>query len=1297
MNDFRKKNMDIIGEKSITNPATWNTFKTTVTDKNGVGIASGISVSSRNDAVQGSFSFQVQQRAQGDMVRGDRTFDTLNNSLLGSRTMGQEFSFTGSQFVEINGVSIVANASDTINAFITRVNASNAGVNMRFNSVRGTFELEQKRTGENATISTGGGRILQRMGLDNIRTGLEPPVRVTNGMIAGNSVLTESRFLNANIWAVSDGMPSAANQYVLNASITSALSGTLDANPMDTSVFRAVFGDDTDNHPTTDIVLRVGNATSDTITISSTTTLSQLESQAADYGLRVEVDTDGNITFGNLNVGAASNAFGARMPTITAVSGTTQAASNAFINQLGLTSAAISNVNTRATMGGSVTIDTGNTSVGNNGLLEIHITANATTQAFVNQINLELEKHFSHVEARFHFAYQNGVGRFFFTGSEVDNFETGNDALWRYTGLQNISRTDPYVPPAGTTLASGGLASARNNPNAGTPITNPVTNAVLNSRMSAFSNTSIIGNNMRIGGVNGETTVLTITNSTTFQQLMDSVNARTGEPHQSDGTGVGMFFNHHTGSFSLATSQTSVNQQGNVIVNNNARITTNDHALLQFLGLNDISWSNAPLPPTAEKVFNEHGMISGIPALTEARFMSANLWDVMGVPRPDPLVNDGKVTLNAFSANGVDYEVELAANTSVRGFMTAMNVELEKINAVLSFDLATGSFRVEGAGAGNITTGPDSVLEFFGLANIEGGADPAFLRNMFSEAAFRNMNIWQVAGLSQQDSSFTITVDGSVNVITVAVSEHTTVNGFINSVNNAIWAHPGNVDARIFFDPLTSSFKFRGADADNIRTGDIDLLNEIGLGNMTGGTEVASNRSLPLIEPPFVIATNAMMNAKISPFGDFEGPIEIERDGVSIAIIDIDGNTTFQDFFNAVNAKSAETGLAIVRNTFNGAFSLGVVDPAINPDTDNGKDEMAKIKTLGENFMEFLGLNNINNPDSTAVKQPERHIDKRVVNVAQNAIILYDPNSSDAKLIEQATNTFDLHGHLVTLGTSLNIPADGSGVDITINAERDTSIALEAIENFIEEYNNLIRYVNSLHSTARPRAGNRVNGAFFEPLTDEERKAMSERDIEIWEEQARTGLLHRDSDMRNLHNLLRNAMFQRVNLGDGKSISMHDLGITTVGRNGAPGDQLIGILQISDRDRLIKMLEDNPDEVEAFFTRAGTGDDVLRSTIEQRNKRAPNVGVGFRIDDILRTFADDDRGPLRQRAGYHRGFLVSENAMSRQIQDYNARITRMEQWLHRRENHYYSMFARMEQAMGESQSQMDSLFAFMMQ
>jgi flagellar hook-associated protein 2 len=184
--------------------------------------------------------------------------------------------------------------------------------------------------------------------------------------------------------------------------------------------------------------------------------------------------------------------------------------------------------------------------------------------------------------------------------------------------------------------------------------------------------------------------------------------------------------------------------------------------------------------------------------------------------------------------------------------------------------------------------------------------------------------------------------------------------------------------------------------------------------------------------------------------------------------------------------------------------------------------------------------------------------------------------------------------------------------------------------------------------------------------------------------------------MRAIHQQLRAVMFNPVVLerdANGRvsdQIFLFDVGITTVGRDGAPGDQLIGVLQI-DEDRLRQALEENPERVQALF--AGGG---LRpsGTMEERNARSPYVGLGFRLDDALNNIARDGRGSLQQRAGYNSGLNVSENIMSRQLRAYDRRIDAMQAFLHRRENHFFSMFARMENAMAQAHSQMDSLFAF---
>ncbi|MCL2199492.1 MAG: flagellar filament capping protein FliD [Defluviitaleaceae bacterium] len=344
----------------------------------------------------------------------------------------------------------------------------------------------------------------------------------------------------------------------------------------------------------------------------------------------------------------------------------------------------------------------------------------------------------------------------------------------------------------------------------------------------------------------------------------------------------------------------------------------------------------------------------------------------------------------------------------------------------------------------------------------------------------------------------------------------------------------------------------------------------------------------------------------------------------------------------------------------------------------------------GNRVLEGLGLSNIISWDGNAQ-------DDRIVQRARNAVVYYDPagTSGTPLRIEQASNRFEMHGVTITLTREMNATIEEHGAQtFTVGAERNVDDAVEAVRNFIEQYNDFIRHINSLHTTARPRAGNSNRGPFFEPLTDEQRQGMSDREIERWEEQARTGLLHRDRDMRNMHAQIRQAMFGAVRLSDGSEISLFNVGITTVGRDGAPGDQLIGVLQI-DEDRLRRALEQDPQRVQQLFARTGEDAGMTdRVTIEQRNARAPHVGVGNRLEDLLRTFGEDDRGSLRQRAGYIRGLNISENIMSRQLRDYDRRMDQMQQHLLRRENHFFAMFARMETAMAQAHSQMDSLFAF---
>ncbi|MCL1845088.1 MAG: flagellar filament capping protein FliD, partial [Defluviitaleaceae bacterium] len=371
-------------------------------------------------------------------------------------------------------------------------------------------------------------------------------------------------------------------------------------------------------------------------------------------------------------------------------------------------------------------------------------------------------------------------------------------------------------------------------------------------------------------------------------------------------------------------------------------------------------------------------------------------------------------------------------------------------------------------------------------------------------------------------------------------------------------------------------------------------------------------------------------------------------------------------------------------------------DPTTSTFTISGTEANTPFRVEG---LDLFGFSNVIESDMT---DGSRH-----VRTAQDAVLYYDVGQSGlpSERIVQSSNTFEIHGMRINLTNAVEV-----GATFTINNERNVDDTFDAIMEFVEQYNNLIRMLDAIHSTPRPRAGNAINGSFFEPLTDEQRAAMSDREIERWEEQARIGLLHRDSDIRHIQQQLRSAMMAPVvlaqetdqfgNVRVTDQIFLFQIGITTVGRDGPPGDQLIGVLRV-DEDRLREALENDPERVERLFSDTGMnvngGSPPRWGTAQERRERAPIVGLGFRLDDVLNNAAEYRDGSLQRRAGYHSGLNVTENMMTRQIRDYDRRISAMQQFLIRRENHFFAMFARMEQAMAQSHAQMDSLFAFMTQ
>jgi len=270
--------------------------------------------------------------------------------------------------------------------------------------------------------------------------------------------------------------------------------------------------------------------------------------------------------------------------------------------------------------------------------------------------------------------------------------------------------------------------------------------------------------------------------------------------------------------------------------------------------------------------------------------------------------------------------------------------------------------------------------------------------------------------------------------------------------------------------------------------------------------------------------------------------------------------------------------------------------------------------------------------------------------------------------VTSSNNVLNHQGMSITLGVGVNATTNS---EFQIEVTSDTTQLKNMITNFVDEYNKLVKTLNDLQRTPRPKS---VTGEFFEPLTDEEKRGMTETEIQKWEEKAREGVLHRDPILEKLQRDMRMALMNPVEIRDADGnvtrISLSMLGITTT-NNHADG----GILEINE-EKLDQMLRERPDDVRALFTQSGDG---------------AAKGLGDRLNDIVHG-AVSSGGTLTRLAGSE-AHTASEktNRMYREISEQNNRLAQMLDVLRKKEDYYFSMFAKMEAAMMKADSQMASI------
>ena len=250
----------------------------------------------------------------------------------------------------------------------------------------------------------------------------------------------------------------------------------------------------------------------------------------------------------------------------------------------------------------------------------------------------------------------------------------------------------------------------------------------------------------------------------------------------------------------------------------------------------------------------------------------------------------------------------------------------------------------------------------------------------------------------------------------------------------------------------------------------------------------------------------------------------------------------------------------------------------------------------------------------------------------------------------RSSNLFEFDGLTIEL-TSVG--------DSVINTQRDTDSIVTAFKSFVEDYNSMIDLINGL-VYADPTYRD------YAPLTDEQKKEMSDREIELWEANAKGGLLRNDDILLPFLNDLYRILYTRP---VSSPFALYDIGIE------APDYKQPGKL-VLDETALRRALADDPAAVEALFTDSVNG--ISKS-------------MGDLMDRVARVSIATP-GSLVSLAGVQGSYTEKTSSLNSDLERINDRLKDLWDRYEKERARYWNQFNAMERILSQYQSQSEWLY-----
>ncbi|MGN0374264.1 MAG: flagellar filament capping protein FliD [Butyrivibrio sp.] len=329
-----------------------------------------------------------------------------------------------------------------------------------------------------------------------------------------------------------------------------------------------------------------------------------------------------------------------------------------------------------------------------------------------------------------------------------------------------------------------------------------------------------------------------------------------------------------------------------------------------------------------------------------------------------------------------------------------------------------------------------------------------------------------------------------------------------------------------------------------------------------------------------------------------------------------------------------------------------------------------KVKSLNADILS--DIQNLVNKEIATAKDVVNRFDSGLLGNAVNSARI-SAKDSIIKLngaeFTSNTNSYSINGlniNATSVTTTTSLDENGNTIEndnaVVINTTVDVDGIYNKIRSLFSAYNEMISSIDGMYYADSSEG--------YEPLTDDEKEAMTDKQIEEWEEKIKTALLRKDSTLGSISSSLKSAILGTGVTVNGKSYTLASFGIATSSYFNTTG---------ADRG---KFHIDGDSEDSATSSNA----DKLRAAIS-----ADPDGVIQFFQNLSQNMYDTLTKKMASSSVSSAFTIYNDKQMSSQYSDYKTKIEDWEERLEKYEESYYKKFSAMETALSKLQSQTNSL------